>query len=52
MRPLLLLVPLLLSCHAWRASLGDGKTDAADTALPLAEVKRLAEKITTIPGNF
>ena len=27
-------------------------TDAADTALPLAEVRRLSEKLTTVPGNF
>ena len=27
-------------------------TDAADTALPLAEIKRLAERITTLPPNF
>jgi 2-oxoglutarate dehydrogenase E1 component len=36
----------------WAPFLGRKWTDAADTALPLAEVKRLAEKITTIPGNF
>jgi 2-oxoglutarate dehydrogenase E1 component len=36
----------------WAPFLGKKWTDAADTALPLAEVKRLAEKITTIPGNF
>jgi len=28
MRPILLLLPLLLSCHDGRASLGEGKTDA------------------------
>jgi 2-oxoglutarate dehydrogenase E1 component len=36
----------------WAPFLGKKWTDAADTALPLAEIKRLAEKITTIPGNF
>jgi 2-oxoglutarate dehydrogenase E1 component len=36
----------------WAPFLGKKWTDAADTALPLAEVKRLTEKITTIPGNF
>ena len=36
----------------WAPFLGRKWTDAADTALPLAEIKRLAEKITTIPGNF
>ncbi len=36
----------------WAPFLGRKWTDAADTALPLAEVKRLAERITTIPGNF
>ncbi|MFN9192828.1 MAG: thiamine pyrophosphate-dependent enzyme, partial [Pseudomonadota bacterium] len=36
----------------WAPFLGKKWTDAADTALPLAEVKRLAENITTIPGNF
>ncbi|MCO5976528.1 2-oxoglutarate dehydrogenase E1 component [Ideonella oryzae] len=36
----------------WSPFLGKKWTDAADTALPLAEIKRLAEKITTIPANF
>ncbi|MFZ2988504.1 2-oxoglutarate dehydrogenase E1 component, partial [Ideonella sp.] len=36
----------------WSPFLGKKWTDAADTALPLAEVKRLAERITTIPANF
>jgi 2-oxoglutarate dehydrogenase E1 component len=36
----------------WTQFLGKKWTDAADTALPLAEVKRLAERITTVPGNF
>jgi 2-oxoglutarate dehydrogenase E1 component len=36
----------------WAPFLGRKWTDAADTALPLAEVKRLAERITTIPGTF
>ncbi|MCA6217590.1 2-oxoglutarate dehydrogenase E1 component [Ideonella sp. B7] len=36
----------------WTPFLGKKWTDAADTALPLAEIKRLAEKITTIPSNF
>ncbi|MEY3294950.1 MAG: 2-oxoglutarate dehydrogenase component, partial [Pseudomonadota bacterium] len=36
----------------WAPFLGKKWTDAADTALPLAEIKRLAEKITTIPGKF
>lgn len=36
----------------WAPFLGKKWTDAADTALPLAEVKRLAERITTIPSNF
>jgi 2-oxoglutarate dehydrogenase E1 component len=36
----------------WAPFLGKKWTDAADTALPLAEVRRLAERITTIPGNF
>ena len=31
---------------------GAQSTDAADTAVPLAEVRRLAEKVTTVPGNF
>ncbi len=36
----------------WTPFLGKKWTDAADTALPLAEIKRLAEKVTTIPSNF
>jgi 2-oxoglutarate dehydrogenase E1 component len=36
----------------WTPFLGKKWTDAADTALPLAEIKRLAERITTIPENF
>src|ERR1700741_581336 len=36
----------------WTPFLGKKWTDAADTALPLAEIKRLAERITTLPTNF
>ncbi|WP_428418982.1 2-oxoglutarate dehydrogenase E1 component [Methylibium sp.] len=36
----------------WTPYLNRKWTDAADTALPLAEVKRLAERITTIPKGF
>ncbi|WP_428424232.1 2-oxoglutarate dehydrogenase E1 component [Methylibium sp.] len=36
----------------WSPFLGKKWTDAADTALPLAEVKRLAERITTLPKGF
>ena len=36
----------------WSPFLGKKWTDAADTALPLAEIKRLAERITTVPPNF
>src|SRR5689334_14960913 len=36
----------------WAPFLGRKWTDAADTALPLSEVKRLAERITTLPPNF
>ncbi|HEX6364474.1 MAG TPA: 2-oxoglutarate dehydrogenase E1 component, partial [Albitalea sp.] len=36
----------------WTPFLGKKWTDAADTALPLTEVKRLAERITTLPPNF
>jgi 2-oxoglutarate dehydrogenase E1 component len=36
----------------WAPFLGRKWTDAADTALPLAEVKRLAERVTTLPPNF
>ncbi|MEK9802448.1 MAG: 2-oxoglutarate dehydrogenase E1 component [Curvibacter sp.] len=35
----------------WSPFLDKKWTDAADTALPLAEWKRLAEKLTTIPAN-
>ncbi len=35
----------------WSPFLGKTWTDAADTAIPLTEWKRLAEKITTIPEN-
>ena len=36
----------------WAPFLGKKWTDAADTALPLAEIKRLAERITALPNNF
>ena len=36
----------------WTPYLGKKWTDTADTALPLAEFRRLAERITTIPDNF
>ena len=36
----------------WVPFLGRKWTDAADTALPLAEVKRLAERLTTLPADF
>ncbi|MBA4109319.1 MAG: 2-oxoglutarate dehydrogenase E1 component [Leptothrix sp. (in: Bacteria)] len=36
----------------WTPYLNKKWTDAADTALPLAEFRRLAERITTIPANF
>jgi 2-oxoglutarate dehydrogenase E1 component len=36
----------------WAPFLGRKWTDSADTALPLAEVRRLSERLTTIPGNF
>jgi 2-oxoglutarate dehydrogenase E1 component len=35
----------------WSPFLGKKWTDAGDTAIPLAEWKRLAEKITTIPSS-
>ena len=35
----------------WAPFLGRKWTDAADTALPLAEVKRLAERLTTLPSK-
>ncbi|HEY8709306.1 MAG TPA: 2-oxoglutarate dehydrogenase E1 component, partial [Burkholderiaceae bacterium] len=36
----------------WAPFLGKKWTDAADTALPLSEIKRLAERITTLPASF
>ena len=36
----------------WSPFLGRKWTDAADTAVPLAELKRLAERITTVPEGF
>jgi len=36
----------------WVPFLNKKWTDAADTAVPLAELKRIAERITTIPDNF
>ncbi|MBP6896601.1 2-oxoglutarate dehydrogenase E1 component [Pseudacidovorax sp. 1753] len=36
----------------WSAFANKKWTDAAETALPLAEWKRLAEKITTVPEGF
>jgi 2-oxoglutarate dehydrogenase E1 component len=36
----------------WAPFLGKKWTDAADTALPLAEIRRLAERLTTVPSNF
>ncbi|MDT8998534.1 2-oxoglutarate dehydrogenase E1 component [Paucibacter sp. APW11] len=36
----------------WSPYLGKKWTDSCDTALPVAEFKRLAEKITTIPDTF
>jgi 2-oxoglutarate dehydrogenase E1 component len=36
----------------WSPFLGKKWTDGADTALPLAEVKRLAERLTTLPKDF
>jgi 2-oxoglutarate dehydrogenase E1 component len=36
----------------WVPFLGKKWTDAADTALPLAEVRRLAERLTTVPKEF
>src|SRR5689334_359365 len=36
----------------WQPFLGKKWTDAADTALPVSELKRLAERITTVPANF
>ena len=36
----------------WMPFLNKKWTDAADTAVPLAELKRIAERITTVPENF
>jgi 2-oxoglutarate dehydrogenase E1 component len=36
----------------WAPFLGKKWTDAADTALPLSEIKRLAERITFVPKDF
>ncbi len=36
----------------WAPFLGRKWTDSADTALPLAEVKRLAERLTAVPEGF
>ena len=36
----------------WTPFLGKKWTDSCDTALPVAEWKRLAEKVTTLPGGF
>ncbi|MEO7032151.1 MAG: 2-oxoglutarate dehydrogenase E1 component [Herbaspirillum sp.] len=36
----------------WMPFLNRKWTDAADTAVPLAELKRLAAKITTVPDDF
>ena len=36
----------------WAPFLNRKWTDAADTALPLAEIKRLSERITTLPAGF
>ncbi len=36
----------------WTPFIGRKWTDAADTAVPLAEWKRLAERITTVPEHF
>ncbi|WP_158904092.1 2-oxoglutarate dehydrogenase E1 component [Burkholderia sp. L27(2015)] len=36
----------------WVPFLNRKWTDAADTAVPLAELKRLAERVTTVPENF
>jgi len=35
----------------WSPYLGKKWTDAGDTSIPLAEWKRLAEKITTLPSS-
>jgi len=36
----------------WAPFLNREWTDAADTAVPLTELRRLSERITTIPANF
>jgi 2-oxoglutarate dehydrogenase E1 component len=36
----------------WSAFLGAKWTDQADTAVPLAELKRIGERITTVPEGF
>ncbi|NKE64346.1 2-oxoglutarate dehydrogenase E1 component [Ramlibacter sp. RBP-2] len=36
----------------WTPFIGRKWTDAGDTAVPMAEWKRLAERITTVPENF
>ncbi len=36
----------------WTPYLGKKWTDAGDTAIPLAEWKRLSERLTAIPGNI
>jgi len=36
----------------WSPFLGRKWTDSADTAMPQAELKRLGERITTVPENF
>jgi 2-oxoglutarate dehydrogenase E1 component len=36
----------------WMPFLNKKWTDSADTALPMAELRRLGERITTVPANF
>ncbi len=36
----------------WQPFLGKKWTDAADTAIPMVEWKRLAERVTTLPADF
>jgi len=36
----------------WSPYLNRKWTDSADTAIPVAELKRLAQRITTVPDNF
>lgn len=36
----------------WAPFLNKKWTDAADTAVPLTELKRLAQRVTTVPENF